>query len=306
MCTFSFLGDFFASPFARETIYLTHCATVREFLHGYAGETITLAALMKEFHVQELVTFSRQLAYCASTFSGSGKIDPEVRDALRIAFVNACPALVNIGLKNTLILSGDFFQRTLREELSDDQFSEAANQLFKTLQNETFGVICFKTDTTYTKIIDGDDPMPHHIRDRFPQAVAELEEAAKCVLYERGTACVFHSMRAVEVVLKASWKILGLPAPQKADSWGNLFKPIDDQLAANPKNAHPLWQANRQFLAELVADVRAAKQAYRDPTMHVESNYTLAEARAIFNATKTLIGHAAKQLDQDGNFLPLT
>ena len=268
-------------------------------------KTITLAALMKEFVVEELVTLSRQLAYCESTFRGSGRIDSDVREMLHRAFLDACPSLINLGLQNTLSLCETFFQRTLREELSDDQFSEAANQIFRLFQNEASGVICFKTDEDYTHIVNGDEPIPEYVRDRFAKCVYELEESARCILYERGTASVFHSMRAIEVVLKATWKTLGLTPFKLADSWGNLLTPLEEQLARPPKNPHPVWQANLSFFSEVVHDIRAVKRPYRDTTMHVESTYGLPDARAIFNASKTLIRHAAKQLDQDGNFLPL-
>jgi HEPN domain-containing protein len=153
-----------------------------------------------------------------------------------------------------------------------------------------------------TNSILGD--IPDFVRDRFPTAVSEMDEAERCLLFDRSAACVFHVMRAVEVALKAAWHTLGLHPPKLADSWGQLLKPIDEQLAVPPKNPNLDWQANLPFFSELVFDIRAAKRRYRDTTMHVESTYTTEEAKAVLSAVVTMIRHAAKRLDQDGNLLP--
>ena len=115
----------------------------------------------------------------------------------------------------------------------------------------------------------------------FPSARMEIFEASNCIAFDMGTAAVFHLMRAVEHVIKATWKTLGLPPPKKHESWGELLKPMDDQLQKPPKNPNPLWSANSQFFSELVMDLRAVKRGCRDGTMHVESAYDTKEATSI-------------------------
>jgi hypothetical protein len=277
---------------------------VRDFLYGHGGESITLWSLLKEFCVYDFVELLDVLAHCDHAYRAGKPIARSTRDALIKVIIEASQILVDLGLVTSANLAVDFIAQIKLGQLSDDAFSQGAHSLFKTIEMETRGIICFKTDDSYIKILEGYTPIPSHVADRFPRAVQEIEDAAKCMLYERGTACVFHSMRAIEVALKAAWKTLGLPTPKFSDSWGTLLKPLDEQLEVPPKNPHPVWQANLSFFSEVVHDVRAAKRTYRDSTMHVESTYTNSEARAIFNATKTLITDAAKRLDQDGNLLP--
>ncbi|HEY3900687.1 MAG TPA: hypothetical protein VGM54_18910 [Chthoniobacter sp.] len=139
---------------------------------------------------------------------------------------------------------------------------------------------------------------------RFKSARPEIEEAAKCFVLERPTACVFHLMRATEIVLKAVFKSGGWHPPKLAESWGAMMGPMDEQLQKPPKNPVPIWQSNIGFFSELVADLRAVKRAQRDTTMHVESTYTQSEARLILDGVVSLFHHAAKHLDETGAFTP--
>jgi hypothetical protein len=297
----------------RANIYLTHCSNARALFCGFSGETATLWTILKEFCVQELVTLIRQLAYGNAAFGKDDESDncaldyPTARGSLFATISDALPVLDNLGLKISLGIAEDFLVKLGRHEiiaLNNVELGHSCYNLYRTIQRETEGIICFKTDDTYIRIFDGDEPLSNQVADRFLRAVQEIREAAKCLLFDRSTACVFHSMRAIEVALKAVWKTLEIHPPKLSDSWGELLKPLGKQLACDPKDRHPVWQANLDFFSEVVADIRAAKRSYRDSTMHVESTYTAAEARAIFNSTKTLIAHTAKRLDQEGNFLP--
>jgi hypothetical protein len=50
---------------------------------------------------------------------------------------------------------------------------------------------------------------PVEITSTFPLTNKELFEAMHCYAFERNTACIFHLMRALEIVLKAFVKKLG-------------------------------------------------------------------------------------------------
>jgi hypothetical protein len=49
------------------------------------------------------------------------------------------------------------------------------------------------------------------VPDIFPDAVYDIEEAGKCLATARGTACVFHLMRVMEVLLRHLGKLLKIP-----------------------------------------------------------------------------------------------
>jgi hypothetical protein len=189
------------------------------------------------------------------------------------------------------------------ETISREAFHARVDELVICIQLELARNLFFWVPperTKYYKAIE--ELFSERMSNAFPSAVSEIREAGRCLAFDVPTAAVFHLMRAVEYVVKAAWKTLGLVEPKRTESWGALLGPMDDQLQKPPRNTNALWSTNIQFFSELVMDLRAAKRGCRDTTMHVESSYDLKEAIPIFDATLTLLAHAASHLDQDGNF----
>lgn len=109
-------------------------------------------------------------------------------------------------------------------------------------------------------------------------------------------------MRACETGIKALYKTLGIAAPKLADSWGNLLRPMDEQLSKNQTNRHGSWAANPSFFDHATNDVRAIKRAWRDTTMHIEADYDESGAFKALNAVTGFFEHLAKHLDENGQF----
>src|ERR1022692_2895968 len=64
------------------SIYLTHCKSVKDLLHGYPGGTITLWSLLKKFCVYELVTLLEVLAECERAYEANTALLPSLRETL--------------------------------------------------------------------------------------------------------------------------------------------------------------------------------------------------------------------------------
>jgi hypothetical protein len=156
---------------------------------------------------------------------------------------------------------------------------------------ETKKVLVVSADTAqfYEATLDAD------VASRFPSITFEFEEAAKCLSLDRGTASVFHSMRMLEVALRAIYQCLGLPPLADKDrSWGMLLGRIEKEF-----ERRGIWP-EKAFFVELHERLNAMRYAQRNTTMHVENVYTVEEARLIFDNTKALIVRIASRMDQDG------
>lgn len=140
------------------------------------------------------------------------------------------------------------------------------------------------------------------ISRRFNKALNEISEARRSYALDRNTGCVFHLMRACESGIKSLYKTLGITAPRLSDSWGNLLKPMDTQLALPPNKRHGDWATHPNFFDHATNDVRAIKRAWRDTTMHIESDYDQEGAFKALNAVTSFFVHLAEHLDQDGKF----
>lgn len=126
--------------------------------------------------------------------------------------------------------------------------------------------------------------------DRFPSVIAEVEEAGKCYAAGRNTASVFHLLRVLESGLRAVARSLSITTDTNR-SWNSLLKKIT--MASQTQHPHDDRTA---FYAELVARLYAVKDAWRNPTMHIERRYGSEEARDIFNSVASCMHHISTRL----------
>jgi hypothetical protein len=121
------------------------------------------------------------------------------------------------------------------------------------------------------------------VNDRFKDAIDDIEEAGKCLALGRATGCVLHTMRVLEVGLKALARALDIPY---APSWESYLKQISTKIGEDHKKKSLKWKREEKFYRDLSGDLLTVKQAWRNPTMHVDRKYSVDEAEQIFNAAK--------------------
>ncbi|MES2973261.1 MAG: hypothetical protein V4757_06615 [Pseudomonadota bacterium] len=146
--------------------------------------------------------------------------------------------------------------------------------------------------------------LPHFgemIRAKFPRAVYDIDEAAKCLSLGRSTAAVFHLMRAVEIVLKAISANLAL-APQNNPNWGQWLDSIRKGIESRSPIGAKKW-SEHAFFQDVYQQLTAIKDAQRNPTLHTETIHTDAEAHLIFRNSESLMQKIAARMDEKG--LPL-
>jgi len=134
----------------------------------------------------------------------------------------------------------------------------------------------------------------------FPRAANDIREAGNTYAAGRSTACVFHLMRAIEVGLRAlgaSLKNTDLE-PKRNPTWEKILKPCDDELK-KPLGLRSLeWQTDELFFSNATANLRAVKDAWRNPSLHVERDYDQSQALEVFNAVRAFMRHLATKLKE--------
>lgn len=184
-------------------------------------------------------------------------------------------------------------------ELQSVIFDEMNRHLFFWVPPERARFYEFPEDTS--KWDETEKAIHIQIDTRFKKSATEILSARKCYAVAQYTSCVFHLMRACEVGIKAIYKTLNIPSPKLSDSWGNLLKPMDEQLKKNPPDRYGEWAKQPDFFDHATNDVRSIKRAWRDTTMHIESTYDEPGARKALDAVTSFFVHLAGKLDQDGN-----
>ena len=140
----------------------------------------------------------------------------------------------------------------------------------------------------------------------FPSVWFDCEEAAKCLCLGRPTACVFHSMRMLEIAIASFAKRLEIPDPAKATdrSWGVMLNAIREAMDAKFPKQKRLPGSDGTKLEALFATLDAIKNPWRNATMHVESVYTEEEARHILVCTAHVMQKMAAIFDENGQDAP--
>lgn len=134
----------------------------------------------------------------------------------------------------------------------------------------------------------------------------EVGEASNCLALGCDTACAFHLMRAVETVLEAAAVCLNLPPPRNRQdkTWGAVLTRFQDELDSRDVLTFARqWasSADRNFFRELYGTLVAIKDAWRDPTMHLERSFNDREARHLFELVKGFMQKSASRFDEDGH-----
>lgn len=137
-------------------------------------------------------------------------------------------------------------------------------------------------------------PFGEEVQDAFPSAKDDIEEAAKCLAVDRGTACVMHLMRAMEAPLKAMATALGV---KQQNDWGSYIREVDKELDRRMK-ASGKRSSDEGFYAEASEAFERVKRAWRNKSMHLEHSYSPERARDIFEATKGFMAHLAPRIQE--------
>jgi hypothetical protein len=130
--------------------------------------------------------------------------------------------------------------------------------------------------------------------EAFPSAVAEIDEAGKCLALGRVPATIFHLMRTVEIGLRSLAPSIGIADPNP--SWNTVVRKIDKEVKLEPKDR--TLRADYAFLEGVSAQMHAVNRAWRTRAMHVDMTFSLENAHDIFSATKALMQHLATQLSE--------
>jgi hypothetical protein len=133
---------------------------------------------------------------------------------------------------------------------------------------------------------------------KFHGIEIDVEEAGKCYAAGRDTACVFHLMRVMEVGLRALAASLNDPKldPKRNPSWDSILGKCGDELEKSVRDRSPEWRQDDVFYSTATANLRAVKDAWRNPTMHVEQNYNEETALDIWNAVRAFMRHLSLKL----------
>ncbi|MBW8284320.1 MAG: hypothetical protein K0M55_12010 [Rhizobium sp.] len=125
----------------------------------------------------------------------------------------------------------------------------------------------------------------------LPDAVPDIQEAARCLALERYTASAFHSVRSLEFGLE--YLCSRVNVTPKNPNWENVLNDLNSAVNNWANSGRPNWKQEQQAYSELTAHLRACKNAWRNYVMHRHAMYDYVQADAIFRASTMFLSDLA-------------
>ena len=130
-------------------------------------------------------------------------------------------------------------------------------------------------------------PFGTAVAKKFKRAAPEIIHASNCLALRQPTACVFHLMRAMEVVVRQLGKRLHLTISSQT-TWGQLTNQMDPIIGRMPA-ATNAQRRKKEKWEEARVNLHHVRSVWRNSTMHPANSYTNDQARHIFSATRVFM-----------------
>ncbi len=292
------------------TIYLTHPQGMQielnsdratEWIPPWTGgvRLITLWD-MKEYLAPRLVELMDDITnYQVWFVYRDEEKDEDDRKAVAEARPEVAPWAKKIASEAEFLGLPSMRRQALRIAKSADKWSskeihDAIRELRTRFDEETEALKLFYIPIEKISFYNKTDLFGETFKASFPTANAEVIEAGNCFAFDRFTACAFHLMRSLEVVLKSLFSALTLPPLTAAGekNWNGILRQIKDKLEQD--KAIP----NHDFYDGAYAFLAAAKNPMRNATMHVDAVYDEDSVRRVFDTVGAFMRHIATKLKE--------
>lgn len=164
----------------------------------------------------------------------------------------------------------------------DKQMSEVWSRLQDELEDQRIYCIASR-DAEFLEPVEA--VFGESVSTQFNDQISDLEEAAKSLAFARGTACVFHLMRAMEASVKRVGDAIGAAIVGKNGDleWGKILGNMKQKIEEMPHGE------TRDSWSEVLTLLYHVKQAWRNNTMHPKQTYTVEEATDVLSAVRAFM-----------------
>ncbi len=129
------------------------------------------------------------------------------------------------------------------------------------------------------------------VAKKFKEAAEDIKKAGDCFALQQPTACVFHLMRAMEVVVRQLSKRLKVTITPQT-TWRQMTGNMDPKIKAMPDATHRQKQKKNDWEAAR-ANLHHVGSVWRNNTMHPATSYTQSQALDVINAVRVFMSGLA-------------
>jgi hypothetical protein len=171
------------------------------------------------------------------------------------------------------------------------------------LKREASAINLFALSYTETALFHPRGPLFNiEVNANFPSVSYEIDEAAKCLALSRSTASAFHSIRCLEVGIRALSRCLEIPDPTRGvdRSWMKALKAIKNKMEQKWPSSSIRTGGDDELFDNAYAALAAMQNPWRNDTMHLDQKYTPDEAKDIFAGVGAFMKKLASRMNEDG------
>lgn len=221
-----------------------------------------------------------------------GQISPEIKKATGDAGVDQIFQYLE---KLELPVSAKMANHMVGGAATVQNLHESIRQLTNTVFIELEGRKFYGPLGRYEKYFEADKLFGAAVFNAFPSANDDIFEAGCCLAFERGTACVMHLNRAMEVGLRELARAVGVG---RSNDWGTYLREIEKAIQGKMKSSKAR-SADEQFYAEAATSFDNVRRAWRNPTMHVDRSYSPERAEQILMAVENFFQRLATKIHEE-------
>jgi hypothetical protein len=165
--------------------------------------------------------------------------------------------------------------------------SQAINHLLSRVKDDLMLQNFYRVAPQDLPLYNRTDLFGELVAKRFKDAVADIQNAGSCLALGQGTACVFHLMRAMEIVVRKLGKRLKITITPQA-TWRLMTGHMDDQIKKMPESTEKLKRKKEEWLGART-NLHHVGAVWRNSTMHPANSYTVSQARDVMSAVRVFM-----------------
>jgi hypothetical protein len=196
---------------------------------------------------------------------------------------NSCKEL---GFKTSQICGQDIL-RDIEDGIKGSVLSSALSELDNTIRREMSTNLFFHMPAEREEFYDQRELFGVEVNNKFPSIAFDMVEAGNCCAMGRGTGCVFHLMRIMEVGVQQFGAKLGVAFVQEKN-WQNILDEINKAIKVLPPKTPGAVGMN-----QAAVNLYSVKLAWRNEVMHPKDTYTLEEAESLIRQVKLFMTQLA-------------
>lgn len=249
---------------------------------------------MERYPAKRLASISKKLEHCIGLVFSSKDFEKEKTTYIKELIANLSSLLEEFKVLK-LKMSSIFIEERILPYLtrrSADELSANIFALRERFEDEIKDISFFIISPSRMPFYEAVDLVSPDFPSKFPKAYSEIKQAGKVFATTNYTAAVFHLMRAVENLLKILANSLGINLD--IPNWGKILNGMKEHIASKKKDTG----FDAAFYENMHAQLHVIKNAWRNPTMHVERDYDETEAKDIFHGVKGLANIIVKKLTE--------